>query len=181
MFELFFAQKSVEEKENIEDDKMYKDLAEYIVNNHVTSDDIEESYFKLCGVVDENVVSNDTVNKLLAKMKSMTDQRFPLNRFVKLIETAQSVENGENDFYTFVDTLDVTIKEKNMLKSIVSMMRSGDMSISIEGNDKQFSEISINATNVPKHIFGFMLSRKIKEVLARLPHEAKIEFSFEEK
>jgi len=182
MFELFFTKSSegVEEKENLEDKRMFDELADYVVSRNITSAEIQEAYFRLCGVVDSEEPTA-VVRQLQEKMRLMTEQRFPLNRFTKLIETTDLVENGDKDFYRFVDGLNITIEEKDVLKSIVFRMRSGELVILTEGNHEPITELVINATDIPQHFFGFMLSRKIKEVLTRLPHEAKIEFSFKEK
>lgn len=182
MFELIFAhgEKGGEEQENIEDKRMFDELADYIVARDISSKDIEEAYFRLCGVVD-SCEPSDVVRQLQEKMQLMTEQRFPLNRFVELIKMTGRVEDGEKDFYVFVDGLDITINEKEVLKSIVLKMRSGELSISTERDHELLSTFTIDAKNVPRHFFGFMLNEKIKEVLARVPQEEKFEFSFEEK
>lgn len=180
MFEFIFAQNNNEEKENLEDRKMFDELAEYIVNNNISSGEIEEAYFRLCGVTDSDSPS-EVVTQLEERMQSMTERRFPLNRFVKLIETTGLVENGEKNFYAFVDGLDITIKEKEALKSIVLKKRSGGLTILTESNQEPLSEITINAADIPAHLLGFMLSQKIKEVLAREQSEQKVNFQFEEK
>jgi transcriptional regulator CtsR len=163
-----------------DDEKMLKDLMQYILDQSISSNEIEESYHRLCGIIEDGTATT-TVEALTIKMQQMSNAHFPLNRFVDLITDRRSMEQGEEEYKNFVHNLPVSQKEKTMLVSIVDKKRSGTLLLLVAGEHELFCEIKIDAPEeIPSNVLGYILNKKLIEIIERIPSGKSFEFSFEE-
>ncbi len=95
-----------------EDDKLEAEFVNYIVESNTDGTELREAYYELCGVTEVGKVVSQKVEELKQRMEDMTDSRFPLNRFVKIITGLDKWENSRKDFIEFVNDLNITSNEK---------------------------------------------------------------------
>lgn len=97
-------------KPESEEAKLERVLFKSAEDNDWTADEFQEAYYLLCGVVENS--DNDRVLAIFNLMDEMTKQRYPLNRFVKIISSLRDWEDSINRLTCFVDDLGLTQKEK---------------------------------------------------------------------
>lgn len=101
------------------------------------------------------MIQSDEVNFIYTKMKEMSDEKYPINRF---IEFAQEWTAAIDNFKKSVEGLDISDKEKKMLDSIVSNKRSGEMQIHVDGK-------AIISIEIPECKSSWELARELDVVL----------------
>ena len=112
-------------------------------------------------------------------MKEMTDNGYPLNRFAELVDAKQVVERAVPEYHEFLDEMEISNNEKQVLRSIVDKGRSGEIDCFVEGS--LLGSIKINIVKAPKEITALAVKEGIKKILQRVPKGKKCEFSFTEK
>jgi hypothetical protein len=175
---------------------MLEDMIERIKNNEGTPDDIkskkfillaqklnaeakhvQKAYFKLCGV--EDIDSEDTIsNKLYREMKEMSDNGFPINRFAEIIESRQDFEQAIPDYLKYINSLPLSEKEIQVLYSIVTKQRKGELEIFID--NENFASIKINTDKQNKNASALVIKSGLERVLKQIPKKGKISISFSE-
>lgn len=70
---------------------MADDFAEFVNQHEFTADQVREAYYRLIGV-SERTDTDPAIATLLAEMRLLEQQRFPVNRFAKIVGTLQGFE-----------------------------------------------------------------------------------------
>jgi hypothetical protein len=165
-----------ETPENPDDEEMVK-FGRFISENNYTSDQMREAYYRLMGV-SENEENDPGIDKILAKMRELEADGFPVNRFAKLVGSKHDFENALPLFSEYVGNLNISGKEKEMLVSIVEKERNGEVFCFVDG--KIFAEIKIKTKELGKEIAVAMLSKSLEEIAKRIPKGKQYEFTFSE-
>lgn len=111
-----------------DDDRMVEELVNFIEEHSYSKEEIQEAYFRVCGVVDPEK-DNERITALHNEMERMTKNRFPLNRFARVVDTYTDIEDNGGRFIEFVQGLPLTEKEKRVLLSIVEKKRNGTLAL----------------------------------------------------
>ena len=163
------------------DDQIQAEFSRYILDHDVTSDELEEAYYRLCGIADGEV--EDRVKEIVKKMETMVSNGFPLNRYATFVSKLRGYEEGSKNCLAFIDTLSISMKEKQMLSSILTDAREGELEIFIHKEIQPF--ITINISNeekdIPENFRGLALSKTLQKALKEVPERALYSFSFNEK
>lgn len=162
-----------QEKPKSDNDKAI-DFQIFARNLKATSEEIEKAYFHLCGAQDGDV-GNGVVKNLLDEMTRLSKEGFPINRFAKLVNTEQTLENGENEYLAYVNKLPITEKEKQVLWSIVSKERTGELALF--KNDEMVTSFEID-NNRAKHIIALQLTELVKTHLQNFSPKDHLAISF---
>lgn len=162
--------------ENISDKEM-NDFMIFIDENNYTADQMRDAYYRLNEVNDETEATPE-VTAILNRMRKMVGNDFPLNRFAELIGRRQNYEDAVPKYHKFVDELEISDKEKEVLRSIVDRERNGQVICFVEG--RIVGEIKINIKNFNKEYVALSLVGSINELLARVPRGKKYEITFSE-
>lgn len=161
-----------------EDDKKQIALASHIKERGYTADQIREAYVLVMGT-DEIPSEDPGVEDLRARLRSIIDDGFPVNRIGTLVEMKWTVENAKEQCISYIDTLTVSGNEKQMLSSIVERRRSGDLVVMIDDQEVAGMRIHI-PDSVPIEMFALEFQGKLKEIIDRIPEGKRYEFSFTE-
>jgi len=162
-----------------ENEKMEGRLIDHVNQHSCTADELQEAYFLLCGI--SEAPASERVLEIKGLMEVMSDQRYPLNGFVRIIDRLGEWEGSELHFSTFVESLNTSQKEKNMLESIVKKKRVGELDFIIDGNSAL--KLQIGETNSSAGL-AYALRLKLSELLKKVgggDKQPKITFWFEEK
>ncbi len=162
-----------------EDEKLEKQFLLYFQSEDYNAKELREAYYLLCGISEGEV--SERVNMLKVEMEEMTEKRYPLNRFVKLISVLEGWEDSGIHFTSFVNDLNITQKEKDMLQSIVDKNRAGELVCIVDGSP--VAKFKINE-NVSSTSAAYALRVKLSEILLPLlkgSQKADVSFWFEEK
>lgn len=158
-------------------DKLEQDFKKLIEDKKISSEDIKEAYFRSLGV-SESVEQNENVKFLADEMNRMIQNGFPLNRFARLIESKEFVESIVPNYFEYIDSLDITEPEKQMLHSIIEEERSGEIYVLVDGD--QFAEFELNAKGLPKQAQAVILKNTLEKVIENIPEGKKYGFQFSE-
>jgi hypothetical protein len=160
--------------------KMESDLVKQIEAQAYSKEEIQEAYFRVCGISDETK-NSDRVDTLHSEMEKMTQNRFPLNRFKSLVEGLDVSRVGVESFNSFVSNLPVTEKEKLILRSIVEKRRSGILSILSRDKGTTLMACKISTPdNAEMEGFAGLLYIELKQKLNLLPETTPISITFSE-
>lgn len=160
-----------------QDEKIRKEFVEFIDANEFTSDQMCEAYYQLCGV-SENKEQDPAVEKIFKKMNEMVENSFPLDKLAELIGLKQNYENAVPDYYQCIDNLNISYKEKNVLRSIVEKKRSGEIEFFVD--DRIIANFKIKRTDTSIEILAIKLKNVIQEIIKRAPQNKKFKFMFTE-
>lgn len=163
--------------EKAEEQKMEGQLAAFIDEKKYTADQVQEAYYQLCGVSGEG--SNQAVEELRAEMERMTENRFPLNGFVKLIESRRSIEDAIPKYYQFVSGLKISENEKRVLRSVVDRTRPGSLECRVD--EGVIGSIDIKKDVSSKEELANEMVMAISRILASIKPDKEYQFWFEEK
>lgn len=165
------------EKQVDPDDEMAAEFANFIDDNRFTAREMREALNQFYGI-SGNGKPNQAVEKILAKMREMAENKFSVNRFDALINAKQEHESAVPGYYQYVESLDITKKEKAILKSIVEKNRAGTIDFLVDGEVIQAKKIK--KTSSPKEDLAAELEGIIRKVMAIIPPGKKCEFMFME-
>lgn len=162
------------------EEEQFDELFTYVVQHEVSSDDLRDAYFSVCGVYEGGELS-DNAKSILEKMNVLVDNGFPLNRFAILVQSQEEYEKSNGGFTKFIDELDISDQEKELLNSIIIKKRSGRLTIGVAGNEPL---IGLNVT-IPHTMTsaqaGFLLKDVLQKNIEMHLKDKTIEFSFEER
>lgn len=144
-----------------------------------SADEMREAYYRLYGVSENEQANPANVEKILSKMKEMTDSGYPFNGFKKLIGVKETLEKALPAYREFLDTLKISDKEKEVLRSIAERKRNGDIDCFVEGNLS--GSFSIGDGDGSTEMRVYTLMEEITNIVRRLPKGKKYEFAFTEK
>ncbi len=161
-----------------EDDKQQIELASFIKKHGYTADQIREAYVLVMGT-DETPSEDPGVEELRAKLQSMIDDGFPVNRIGDLVEMKWTVENSKERCLSYIDTLDVSENEKRLLSSIVERRRSGELVVMIDNREVASMRIRIKDSASIEAV-ALEFQENLQKVIDRIPKEKRYEFSFTE-
>lgn len=161
-----------------EDDKQQIELTSYIKKHGYAADQIREAYVLVMGT-DETPSEDAGVEDLRAKLQSMIDDGFPVNRIGELVEMKWTVENSKERCLSYIGTLDVSENEKRLLSSIVERRRSGELVVMIDNQDVASMRIHI-PDSAPIEAFVIEFQHNLQRIIDRIPKEKRYEFSFTE-
>ena len=166
----------VPEVELSPDDKESRSLALFINEHHLSADQIREAYYRLCGVSEDE--SEDAgVDMLLERMQKMTDEGYPINRFVSLVEAKQETEDAKETCFSYIETLPVSTNEKSVLRSIIEDLRSGELSLFV--GDREYVSITIRTEkDSSSEALALRLLEELKKAIAHVGEGKTYEFAF---
>ena len=162
-----------------EDDKLEGLLVNKINQNNWTAAELKEAYYVLCGVSDSPV--SERVEEIKVLMEEMTNKHYPLNRFVNIIDGLGNWEDSDINFSSFVKTLNISQKEKDILESIVRQKRTGELICVVDGDSIATYEIKESTSS---RALAYALLNNLSQLLASVNEGGKksdISFWFEEK
>ncbi len=160
------------------DDFLSKKLFDYIEAESITADELRDAYYLFCGVTTEH--SSTRVHATANLMSEMSNEHYPINRFVSMISNLEEWEDAPLRLISYIDNLPITEKEKAMLKSIPEKARAGELHLLVDG--KMAARVIIKtAQNSPG--FHLALYKKIEDALATsgAGSDSDVSFWFEEK
>lgn len=169
-------------KTEAEDVKLGKQFLQFLEENIYNSAELREAYFLLCGVDLNGGEATERVSQLKEKMEEMTNLRYPLNRFFRMITELENWENSVQNFDNYLSKLKVSDGEKELLNGIVERQRIGELEIHYD--DRIIADLLI-AESASKEGLAIALKEQLEEVLSKinLPDNkkgAKLSFWFEE-
>lgn len=173
---MLFKEEQPKKIENPDDFELEK-FKNFLDENEYSADQIREAYIRLVGVSEEGV-SSPEVEIILGRMNEMVENKFPLNRFAEIIENKQNFEDATILFSRYVDSLKISDKEKDVLRSIVEGRRSGEVNCLIEG--EVFAEFKIKARDAEKRRLAMEVTEALKQIIGRIPKNVNYEFTFSE-
>ncbi len=138
---------------------------------------MREAYHQLCGI-SENKEQDPAVEKIFKKMNELVENHFTLNQFAELIGLKQNNENAIPDYCQYIDSLNISYKEKSALRSIVEKKRSGEIEFFID--DRIVANFKIKRADTPIERLATDLKSAIQVVIRTIPQGKKFEFVFTE-
>jgi hypothetical protein len=176
MIEQPFAQP--QKPELSEDDKKQEKFVSFIKERGYSADQIREAYVLAMGA-DETPAEDAGVEDIRRELRLMIDDGFPVNRIGTLVETKWTYENAKEQCLSYIDTLDVSENEKQMLSSIVERRRSGELVVMIDNQDVASMRIHIK-DNTSIEAVAIEFQESLQKIIDRIPKEKLYEFSFTE-
>lgn len=147
-------------KEQKSTDEMSLEFVNFFVEHDYTSDQIREAYYRFAGISD-SMTSDAGIDDIQKKMQEMSTDGFPLNRFARFITAKKEIEmDSAPMYYGFIDKLQITENEKQVLRSIVDEERTGEIGFFIDGE--------ANATLLIPSDHGIPKDRLIAGITAHL-------------
>jgi len=158
------------------EDKM-KELEILVREKGFKGEDFRQAYIMSFGVEPEIVVSPE-VEELAETLKTLsTNNTLPLTRLSELMVSLEEEDLMINEYVNLVDTLSLTDKEKDVLKSIVEKEKSGVLHISVEGKQAKIG-LSIDRKAAPLNL-KYHLAQELIRILGVLKEAKKLEIEFE--
>lgn len=173
---MLFKEEQPRETENQDDFEVEK-FKNFLDENEYSADQIREAYLRLVGVSEESEVSPE-VDIILGRMSEMVENKFPLNRFAEIIEDKQNFEDAPILFFQYVDSLKISDKEKDVLRSVVDGRRSGEVNCLVGG--EIFAEFKVRAKDAEKNRLAIEVTAALKKIIERIPKNVNYEFTFSE-
>ncbi len=164
------------------DDEMINEFTEtFILSGDYTSQEMKTAYLKLIGVNEGTLSEKEQV--LLAKMYEMEEKKLPINKFAEMAEAKERLERMPQEYESFIDTLDISGREAQVLKSIVQENRSGMLTLT--SGDMPEDEINIhihedNNSEPNQEVKAMELVRVLKAIMTDIPKREELEIAFEE-
>ena len=166
-----------EEAERAEEEKMEQQLVALIAEKKYTADQVREAYYQLCGVSERG--SDQAIEALRVEMERLTENRLPLNRIVRLIESRQGAEDAVPKYHQFVDGLKISDNEKRVLRSVVDRTRAGSLVCRVDEGEIGGFDIKTDVSS--KENLANEMVMEISRILAGIDPGKKYQFWFEEK
>lgn len=156
-------------------EKRSKKFVAFLRDGKYTADQIREAYYRLMKV--SHATEEDSrVQEILTEMEKMVADRFPVNRFVQLIEMKQELEDSVGIFERYIEGLAISSNEKRMLSSIVKKRRNGELSFHIDGD--RIARIKIETGENSDESIASELTRALRKCLEHVPEGIKYKFIF---
>ncbi len=152
-----------------------KQFSLFVKAGGYTPDQVREAYYQAMGVSDDKN-EDETIKTIATEMESMIADRFPVNRFVVFIEKEQEREDAMKAYMTYVENLQLSQKEKNMLLSILKKRRNGELEFLIDG--KPSVRVDLEIENAPDTDLAIELLKIFKQCIDKVPAGEKYEFIF---
>jgi len=155
-------------------------MFDWIRQNNLTSDEIEFAYYVSLGVTPEELGKDSemssSVKELLNIMSDYQNKRFPVTDIVNVIERMRGIEDSKIPFYELIDELNLTEKEKDILRSIVLKKRSGSLVV-VNGQGRDVGRIEIKKEDTSDSDSD-QLADKLSQMLSKYKDDA-VEIRFE--
>jgi hypothetical protein len=159
------------------DDKLTFEFVEFAKGMEATSGELESAYLHLMGI-EEGEIVNPKVKILRDEMERLTRMRFPVSRFAQLVTTKNEYENGTKIYLEYLNTLPLSEKEIQVLYSIASKTREGELEFFHDGN--HFARVKVEQ-NTDKDQSALLLKNAIEKVMTQIPQGGKMTIAFTEK
>ncbi len=150
-----------------EDDIQEKGLRRYIDDNNYSAEEIREAYYNFCGIEDETK-QDKRIEDLVTEMQKLSDARFPINRFVKIIKLKERWDDSPIQFELFVNSLPISDNEKAILNSIVQKNRTGE--IEIHAGGQVITKVLINSNTSTEGV-AIALQEKLESIIEEIGKE----------
>lgn len=157
------------------DKKMSDEFNQFIDDNGYTSEQMQVALLRFYDDDLENQKQDPAVEKILEKIKEMIDNNFPLNRLPELIEAKNKVEKIIPNYFEYIDTLDISPKEKAVLNSIIEKERLGQIILFIDEEITAEFEVPKGMT---KEQLALTLIFNIKRLTNLVPEGKRYGFGF---
>lgn len=160
-------------------DEMSDEFVKFVVENAYTSNQVKEAYYRFVGISD-NEESDEAIDALHDKMREMSVEGFPLNRFARIVNAKKEIENDIVPIYhDFVSNLNITDKEKQILQSIVDKDRKGDIEFFIDDEEVGTLTISSREEMTKEHVVAALIVH-LGDFVKTVPPGKKYSFMFSE-
>ncbi|MDP3957722.1 MAG: hypothetical protein Q8Q10_04445 [bacterium] len=173
------------EKPKLEDpqDAQQKKIKDFSKANRLTSDQMFAAYELALGVNEPN---EEMRARIPASVKELANliagemaNGLALNRIAALVGSKREHEGAYDKYLSVVTTLNISEKEKQILRSIVEKKRSGILTISESASGKDIAWITlpeeVSNTDFPVNDLASILLQKLPEFQGK-----KISISFSE-
>lgn len=157
------------------DKKMSDEFKQFIDDNGYTSEQMQMALLRFYDDDLENQKQDPAVEKILERIKEMVDNNFPLNRLPELIKIKNKVEKIIPSYFEYIDTLDISPKEKAVLHSIIEKERIGQVILFIDGEIT--AEFKIPKGMIKEQL-ALTLIFNIKRLANLVPEGKKYGFGF---
>jgi hypothetical protein len=108
--------------------RMSDEFTAFVGDGGYAADEVNEAYERLMDVAEAGLPT-ERVASLIAEMDRLKRSRYPITRFVELINAMRKLEVAVPAYYAYVDALPITEREKVTLKRIVERRRKGTVSL----------------------------------------------------
>jgi len=156
------------------DDKVEKEFKNFITEKQFSVDELRKAYYEVCGISE---AGENADSELVNKMQEMIEDRYPLNKFSRLIEKLDEFDNAPANFKSMVDNLNLTYNEKSALNSIVEKGRVGDLEFYSDG--ELIAEIKITKQESPETI-SIKLLKELTEIFNDVSSKGELSVQFTE-
>lgn len=162
------------------DTEQLKDISSFMKKYELGPQDMFLAYQMALGVSEEGESRTEKkeVQELAGIMEKHMDEGLPLNKIADFITAMTEFENIPETFYSFVDALSISDREKYTLKSIVKEKKSGELSILDAESDKVLFRVNIkNSETSSENEIAFRFTQTLMHVLEKI-QDREIEFLF---
>jgi hypothetical protein len=153
-------------------EKMSDEFKDFVFEEGFTGSEVEQAYYLFCGVSEEDESVSENVSQLRTKMEEMSGLGYPINRFIEFAREGSEVDNFKKN----VAELRLSDREKDVLNSIVTKGRGGEIRVSINNIDYRKFKIM---EGVPKEKLAKELNSDLLTRLAEIS-DGEISVWFEE-
>jgi len=160
------------------------EISRYCNQHSLTHEEFEVAYFVALGspLTDMDTVleeKRDVVRKLSEMMKDFFAKGLPLNKVAELMYFKRQVAEASERFIQMVDVLDVTQREKMLLKNIVQQRRSGTLTVRQKGSNTPIVIVDLTKLLEGAELFDYVLLDMFHRVQKKVGTGGKIEVLWE--
>ena len=158
-----------------------KDIRYFAVKHAVTSAELFVAYQIALGISPGEVETKQPIRAevftLAEKMDKYMGSGLPVNRITELIVSKENYELAPNLYYKMVEIMQVTDKEKGVLRSVLEKRRSGKLIIVDPKTQTELAEINIPSDiGTEKYTQNYLAAQLISHLLEF--KDRKIEIMF---
>lgn len=154
------------------------EFADFVVSRDYTAEQITKAYHLfLAG--DSAAGASEEVRNIYHEMRRLEKEGFTPNRFARFIEVKQDYEDSPATYSQYVDSLEISDREKSILRSIVEQFRSGTIQCMTEDGD--VISIEVNTEGMTKENLSADLRKTLKKFVNQQPKGQKYGFTFSER
>jgi len=152
----------------------------FIQEKGFTIDHVYQAYLQFVGG-SEHASPDVAIDCIIEKMEEMatSEEGFPLNRFTSIMKIEGVFQNELERYHRYVNTLNISEKEKNILHSIVDKHRKGEVDCFIEGT--LIESFKVGEVPVSEITLASELTQKLSRIKKQVRQGKQYEFRFTEK
>ena len=141
---------------------MVKSLSEFMTAKGLSGADLRAAYLLALGLSpsDIGVEITGDIEELSGEIKAKFDDGLALNKVAELIFSIEKYENSVTEYFSLLDKIILTEKEKQILRSIVDKQRNGRLAICVSKSNLKIEELefSENEQKTKQDLAIFLMS-----------------------